>query len=235
MKIKNKLIIKIFLLNILTLTMLVNLCKSQKLIKAFEKNGKIFGEYYGIKEIVTSGKNTLIAFSSEKNFIIYQRLDRKSIVAQKEPNQEQLNYESNDQYSIRYFDTETNVEKILFKTSFDKEGGTKIVSANSDNYPFNNLDNIKKPIYATSEEKLFFQTSAWTTSDAVLFYDLKMNKLFFFKAGDLINVTSNGVEVVITAIDYETINGEKVSRGRYWQKRLFDFNGKFIKNLSPKE
>lgn len=209
----------------------MNFCDAQNLVNAFAREGKVFVQYDNgsTKEIVSVGTNSIVAFSRNKNFVIYQRVEQKS------KTQGQEGEESYDQLSIRFFNLTSSKETILFTTCLDGRGGTKPDYANSSIYPNNNLCGLESALLSNDGGRLFFQTSGWTTCPAIHYYNLKTNKLVFYKAGWLQKVTAAGVEVQITGIDTKNNQGKIESNGRYTQNCLFDVNGTLIKELTEKE
>ncbi|MDI5897404.1 hypothetical protein [Flavobacterium yafengii] len=219
------------IVNIIATILFANLCSAQTLVNAFEKEGKIFIQYDNgsSKEIVSTEDNSVVTFSTSKNFVVYQKVDKKSKTQGMEEE------ESYDQLSIRLFNLTSNEETILFTTCLDGIGGTKPDYANSSIYPNNNLCDLKSPILTKNGERLFFQTDGWAVCPAIHYYNFKTSKLVFFKAGWLQKVTEEGVEVQITSIESKNNQGQIESQGRYTQYCLFDVNGNLIKELSAKE
>ncbi len=203
-----------------------NNLSAQKLIEAYEKGGTIVAKMEGgkIKNVAKGNDVNLIGYSISKNLLVYKKLEQSSKTDEIE--------DSHDQYSLRCFNFTTNAEKLLFTTCLDMDGGTKPSYAGSEDYPFDYLCGFDTGILAKDGTLLYFQTDAWTVSPAIHCYDLTNSKLTFFYAGWLKKATRDGVEIVITGLDREK-NGQ--SKGRYVQRRLYDFNGKLIKNLTGKE
>jgi hypothetical protein len=219
------------IVSIVVTILFVNFCNSQSLVNAFNKDGKIFVQYNNgrSKEIVSTGDNSVVAFSRAKNFVVYQRVDKKSKTKGKEGE------ESYNQLSIHFFNLTSSKDTVLFTTCLDGTGGTIPGYANSIIYPNNNLCDLKSPILTKDGERLFFQTDGWAVCPAIHYYNFKTNKLVFFKAGWLQKVTAEGVEVEITGIESKNNQGQIESKGRFTQYCLFDVNGKLIKELSEKE
>lgn len=216
---------KKIILGIITTLLFMHLGKAQTLINVYAKQGKIFVKYSNgkSKEIVSKGTNSELAFSPSKNFIIYQRIEKKSKTKEEEG---QASY---DQLSIRLFNLSSNKDTVLFTTCLDGLGGTKPDYANSTIYPSNNLCGMESPMLSKNGDRLYFQTAGWAAYPAIHYYNFNTNKLVFFKAGWLQKVTVAGVEIEITGIDSEN------NKGRFTQSCLFDVNGKLIKELSEKE
>ena len=213
------------ILSLVLALLFINLAKAQTIINVFAKEGKIFVKYNNgkSKEIVSTGYNTEIAFSKVKNFVVYQRIERKSKTKEEE------GQESYDQLSIRLFNLKTNKDTVLFTTCLDGIGGTQPGYANSKIYPNNNLCGIESPMLSKDGERLYFQTAGWATCPAIHYYNLNTRQLVFFKAGWLQKVTAAGIQIEITGIDSEN------QKGRFTQNCLFDVNGNLIKELSEKE
>lgn len=203
----------------------------QKIVNAYTQDGKVTVQFDNgnTKEIVTSGSNEVVAFSKTKNFIVYKSLVQNSKTTGTE------DVESLDQYSFNIFYLSTNKSTILFTTCLDGIGGTKPSYANSSIYPNINFCNIEYVFLTNDGSKLFFQSDGWTTCPAIHYYNLKENKLVFYKAGWLQKIESNGVEVQITGVETSNNQGQIESKGRYVQTCLFDFNGILIKELTKKE
>ncbi len=216
------------ILNFLIAILFVNLCNAQNLANAFAKDGKIFISYdnNNTKKIVSTGNNSVIAFSRAKNFVLYKRIEQYSKTKGEEGG------ESSDQLSICVFTIKSNKETVLFTTCLDGVGGTQPDYAHSNIYPNNNLCGFELPMLTTDGERLFFQTDGWAVCPAIHYYNFKTNKLVFYKAGWLQKVTAEGVKVKVTG--FESKNNQEY-KGRYTQNCLFDINGKLIKKLTPKE
>lgn len=209
-------------------------CKNNNsnLVNAFAEDGKIIVQYdNGTSKEIALKDNTFAGFSQANNIVIYYRIVQKSKIRMKDPEGG-----GRDQFSVFSFNPITNEEKILFTTCLDYEdGGTKLDYANSEDYPFDCLYGLERGIVSPDGERLYFQTDAWEVCPAIHYYSFKDNKLVFFHAGWLENVTADGVEVVTTGIEmYENNQGEMESKGRYLQNCLFDTNGNLMKELSPK-
>lgn len=219
---------KKIIINFVVTILFVNLCNAQNLVNAFAEDGKIFVVYSnGSKnEIISTGDNSVVAFSRAENFIIYKRVEQYSKTKGEEGG------ESSDQLSVYLFNLTSSKDTVLFTTCLDGIGGTQPDYANSSIYPNNNLCSFESPMLTTDGERLFFQTDGWAVCPAIHFYDFKTNKLVFYKAGWLQKVTAEGVKVQITGIESKNNQGRK---GRYTQNCLFDVNGNLIKKLSPKE
>ena len=217
------------ILTIVAPVLFVNLCNAQNLVSAFSKEGKIYiqNDNGGTREIVSSGDNSVVAFSRTKNIVVYRRVDNKSRMQGEE--------ESYDQLSIRSFNLTSNRDTVLFTTCLDGAGGTEPEYANSSIYPNVNLCGLEFPSLTNDGERLYFQTDGWAACPAIHYYNMKTRKLVFYKAGWLRKVTAEGIEVEITGIDWENHQGETVSNGRYTQICLFDVNGNLLKELSAKE
>jgi hypothetical protein len=203
----------------------------QNQFNAFNKEGKIFIQFdtNDIKEIVSEGENVVLGFCQSKNFVVYKVLEQKS-------NSESPDAEGSfDQYSVRLYDLSTNKSTILFTTCLDGEGGTMVSYGKSNIFPNENLCGLQSAQLTKDGEKLFFQTDGWVTCAAIHYFDIKQNKLVFYKAGWLMKVNENNVEVQVTGIETINNHGKIESKGRYVQTCLFDMNGKLIKNLTEKE
>lgn len=216
--------------NIVAILLLASCSNAQNPVNAFTKEGKVFVQYDNgnSKEIVSVGENSVVAFSRNKNFVIYERVEQKSKAKGK-------GEESYDQLSIHFFNLASNKDAVLFTTCLDGVGGTKPDYANSSIYPNNNLCGLQSAMLTKDGEKLFFQTDGWAVCPAIHYYNLKTRKLVFYKAGWLQKVTNNGIEVYITGIETKNNHGKIESKGRYTQYCLFDVNGNLIKALSAKE
>jgi hypothetical protein len=222
---------KIILPLLTLLSLLSNIGFGQNIVNSFTKEGKIYVQFDNGNtiEIVSEGINTVIGYSNNKSIVVYERLEQPSRKRGMEGE------EAFDKISIRTVDVKTKLEKVLFTTCLDGIGGTQPSYANSSIYPKNNLCGVEYAFLSMDGERLYFQTSGWTTSPAIHFFNLKENRLVFYMAGWLQKVTNKGVEVQITGIETTNNMGNIESKGRYTQICLFDFNGNFIKEISPKE
>jgi len=201
-----------------------NLAKRNKISpvkNVFDKEGNIFVQYENdkIKQIVSDGDNTFIAYSKARNIVVYTRVIQESKVFEEE-------VYGCDQLAVYCFDLLTNQNKIIFTTSLDGEGGTIPDYANSSIYPFSVVNGFSSGIFSNDGERLYFETYAWVVSSAVHYYSFKENKLVFFKAGSLIKVSKEGITVETSHIDWD--NGG----GRIFEVCLFDKNGGLIKVIS---
>jgi hypothetical protein len=200
---------------------------NESILNVFDKDGQIYVKYSDEKiiELDIEGNNSLVSYSSDFNIIVYSKLETESKFKGVEGE------ETFDQESIWAYNVSTAENKKLFTTCLDHTGGTIPDYAKTDDYPFNDICGFEKGKLTPSGDKLFFQTYAWATSSAIHCYNLKDNSLTFYLAGDLGEVTNEGVEVSISAI--EMLNGE--SKGRYFQTLLYDYDGKVIKELTEKQ
>ncbi len=213
------------------MNMLSHASFGQNLVNAFTQNGKIIiqNDKGATREIVSTGNNSVLAYSRIKNIVIYSTLKHESNTRGEE------GVDSHDQYSIQSYNIITNKNTTLFTTCLDGIGGTMPDYANSSIYPNDNLCGMEMAMLSSDGERLYFQTSGWTSCPAIHYFNLKDSKLVFFKAGWLQNVTKDGVEIQITGIETKNNQGRIESKGRYTQYCLFDLNGNLIKELSPKE
>lgn len=113
--------------SIVATILFVNFCNAQAIVNTFAKDKKIFVQYDNgkLKEIASNGDNSVVTFSTAKNFVIYQSVVKKSETKGQEGE------ESTDQISIHFFNLLSNKDTILFTTCFDGVGGTKPNYANS--------------------------------------------------------------------------------------------------------
>ncbi|MFZ4546132.1 MAG: hypothetical protein ACOYN4_01785 [Bacteroidales bacterium] len=217
--------------SLFALVFFANFTIAQNLVNAFAKEGKVFVQYDNgtYKQIVSEGKNIVVAFSRNKNFVIYQRIEHDSRTLGQE------GMESYPQLSIRLFNVLSGKESILLTTCLDGDGGTEPFYGNSDVYPNKNLCGFESAVLSTDGDRLYFQTSGWQTCPAIHYYNLKDNNVVFFMAGWLQSITLEGIEVQITGIETKNNGGNVESKGRYTQYCLFDADGNFVKELSAKE
>ncbi len=222
---------KSFFLSIIVSILYLSICNAQRLVNAYSKAGKVYAQFDNgnTKLISATGENSVVAFSRNKNFVIFQRVEQKSKTG------EQEGEESYDQCSIRLFNLTTNQESTMFTTCLDGNGGTKPDYANSSIYPNANLCGFESPSLTDDGERLYFETAGWTTCHAIHYYNIKEKKLVFCMAGWLKKVQKDGVVVEITDIEFENKHGNLESKGRYVQTCLFDFNGNLIRELTGKE
>ena len=218
---------------LILLIIISNSTNAQEPINAYSKDEKIYIEYDNgqVKEVVSDKGNEIIIFTRKSNFILYQKLLKKS----NPPVNDDGSFESSDQLAIYLFDIKSDSSKLLFTTCHDGTGGTKPSYSESTIYPFSTICNPSSFMFSPDESKIFFESPAWQVCPSIHYYNLKENKLVFFKAGLLKKIDTKGVQVQVTGVDYVIVKGERQSRGRYWQDRLFDFNGKLIKNIGEKE
>jgi hypothetical protein len=217
-----------------TLTIFIfNSALAQKPINAYSKNEKIYVQYDNgqVKEIVSDKGNEFITFSRKNNLVFYQKVIKKSKLFGKEEG----GSDAADQVSIYLFDINLNIPKLLFTTCFDGNGGTKPSYAESSLYPFKSICSPTTFLLTPDENRLFFESKAWSVCPSVHYYNIKDNKLVFFKAGWLQKIDDKGVYMQITGIDFVKNKGNTESNGRFWQNCLFDFNGNLIKNIGAKE
>ncbi len=64
--------------------------------------------------------------------------------------------------------------------------------ANSDNFPFSSIYNLKSPIFSLDNNKVYFMSSAWTTSDAIFSVDISTGKLKLISDGNSLEVVRIG-------------------------------------------
>src|ERR1035441_2045488 len=140
------------ILNLVTIFLFANFYNAQNLVNAFTKEGKIFvqTDNGNTKEIVSTGENSVIAFSRIKYFVIYKRLEQKSKTKE---------MGSNDQLSIHLFNLTSNEDILLFTTCFDGNGGTIPDYGNSSIYPNKYLCGFEFALLSNDGERLFFQTN----------------------------------------------------------------------------
>jgi hypothetical protein len=203
----------------------------QSIVNVFQQDNNIKIQYDNgnIKEIIIAGNGDLIGFSRSQNLILYSHISLKS------PNAGQEGAGSHDQISIHGYNPSLSKDSILFTTCLDGTGGTRPPYANSSIYPFETLCGFFSPTLSPDGDRLYFETSAWTVSNAVHYYNLQSRKLIFFKAGWLQRVSQAGVEMQITAIEWKNNQGVVESRGRYTQYCLYDIHGNLIRELSERE
>jgi filamentous hemagglutinin family protein len=208
-----------------------NLVSGQKIVNAYTKEGKVLVQFENgsTKQIVVEGFNTVVGFSQSNNVIFFKRLENKSKTKGQEGES------SFDQFSMHLFNLNLNKESILFTTCLDGNGGTKPDYANSSIFPSNSLCGLESIMVSKDGNRIFFQTEGWATCPAIHYYNIKENKLIFFKAGWLQKLEEDGVVVQITGIETSNNQGKIESKGRFVQTCLFDMNGILLKELTKKE
>jgi dipeptidyl aminopeptidase/acylaminoacyl peptidase len=218
-------------LPILSLLLCLSTADAQAIVNVFQQDKSIKIQYDNgnTKEIVLVGDASLVGYSRTRNLIIYESPVQKSKTAHEEGSI------SHDQVAVRCYNPGSGQDSLLFTTCHDGSGGTRPAYANSSIYPFETICGFYSPTISPDGERLYFESSAWTVSNAVHYYNLKTRQLVFFKAGWLQKVTTAGVEVQITSIEIRNNQGNVESRGRYTQYCLFDVNGNLIRELSEKE
>ncbi|MFZ4454628.1 MAG: hypothetical protein ACOYOT_00245 [Bacteroidales bacterium] len=189
---------------------------SKKITNAFVCDRNIFlqDDEHHLIQITKAKMDTMPLISKSKKFMIYLRYRKSLYLSQ----------------IIRY-DFATKKETILVEASENNSAiSTPISYARSYDYPFNCLGEIEKIMLSPNEDRIYFQATAWVVSAAIHYYSFSKKNIYFFHAGDLRDIRSNGsVEVQVTFSQCT-----KGSWCRYWQDCLFDVNGKKIKNLGRK-
>jgi hypothetical protein len=220
-----------YILSFLTLALAGLHVSGQSIVNVYQQDKSIKIQYDNgnIKEIIPAGNASLIGHSRSQNLILYTNVTKKSMTAGQEGS------ESYDQVSVHAYNPTVGKDSILFTTCLDGIGGTRPPYANSSIYPFETLCGFFSPTLSPDGDRLYFETSAWSVSNAVHYYNLKTRQLTFFKAGWLQKVNQAGVEIQITAIEWKNNQGQPESRGRYTQYCLFDTSGNLIRELSEKE
>lgn len=216
----------------ITLFLFFGVANAQKLVKLIQKNDAYFVEYDNKvqKEIIQGKGNSVIYYSKKNQYVLYKKLIKKSVLMNKEDGRE----DAADMYSIYIFNILNNKTIEVFKSCLDGNDGTKPSYANSKIYPFNSICNPDNFMLSPDENIIFFNSKAWAVSNAIHYFSINDLMLKFFHSGSLIKVDNNGVTIEISDVETVRENGEIVSKGRYWQKCLYDFNGKFIKYIGEK-
>lgn len=192
---------------------------SQNVTETFSTMGNVYVQYGKtyFHQITKTGLDTLPALSKDRHFLIYLRNQQSNGV-----NLSQI---------IRY-DLRTSTEEVLVQASEgNPDVSTYISYANSDNYPFSCLGEIMNMKLSPDNERIYFETTAWTVSDAIHYYDISTGQIYFFHSGDLNKIYPNGMlNITTTSLAFD----KKGNSGRYTQQWLYDSNGKKIKPLSKK-
>lgn len=192
---------------------------SQNVTEAFSYKGNIYaqdGKIY-FHQVTKSGLDTLPSLSKDRHFLIYLR--------------HQQSGEINLTQIIRY-DLRTSTEEVLVQASEDNPNvSTSISYANSDNYPFSCLGDIMNMKLSPDNERIYFETTAWTVSHAIHYYVISTGQIYFFHSGDLNEIYPNGMlNIQTTDLAFD----KKGNSARYVQYWLYDSDGKKIKPLSKR-
>lgn len=182
------------------------------------------------KEIIQGKGNGVIYYSKKNQYVLYKKLIKKSVLITNENSRE----DAADMYAYYFFSILNNKTVQIFTSCFDGAEGSKLSYSNSEIYPFNSICNPDNFMLSPDENIIYFNSKAWSVSNAIHYFNINDFKLKFFHSGSLIKVDNNGVTIEITDVETVKENGELVSKGRYWQNCLYDFNGKFIKNVGEK-
>jgi hypothetical protein len=212
------------LIGLLSILLTTLYCFSAIPERAFTKEGNLFIQFDNseIIQITFKGQDSDASMASNRKFIVFLR-------TVKNPDAKEEGEQLIDETSIILYNLENSKEQILVQgCKFDGEGSSKISYSDSEGYPFTGLCNIQKPILSPDNERIYFETTAWTVSAAIHFCSIPTGMISFFHAGSLNEVLPNGnLSINVT----ET----RKNKGRYYQDWLFDSKGKAIKALGKKE
>lgn len=84
---------------------------------------------------------------------------------------------------------DTGEEKLLVRSG-DVSGYS---FANSDAFPFSSIANLLSPVFSLDNKKVYFMSSAWVTSGAILWADVSDGKLHFVSDGMSLEVIDAGL------------------------------------------
>jgi hypothetical protein len=188
---------------------------SQEITGTFVSKGNVYIK--SVTKVTYLGSDTLATLSKNKQFIIYLRYIQK----------EEKYFSQIVQYNCA-----TTIEKVLVQASENNQTESSAIQyANSDNYPFPSLGEIKTIQLSPLQDRIYFETTAWAVASAVHYYDITTRKIYFFHSGSLNKVYPSGA-VSIQMTDIE--NQKDGTTCRFWQNWLYDTNGKKIKALGNK-
>lgn len=192
---------------------------SQNVTETFSTMGNVYVQYGKMyfHQITKTGLDTLPALSKDRQFLIYLRYQKNNGIRLSQ--------------IIRY-DLRTSAEEVLVQASEDNpDVSTSISYANSDNYHFSCLGDITNIKLSPDNERIYFETSAWTVSNAIHYYVISTGQIHFFHSGDLNKIYPNGMlNIQTTDLAYD----KKGNSARYVQYWLYDSDGKKIKPLSKR-
>ncbi|NVO21123.1 MAG: hypothetical protein HXX13_15580 [Bacteroidetes bacterium] len=180
------------------------------------KDGNIYISFTDgqLKQLTFNGTDSDVSLSKSKEFIVYL---------------ETIKGKSSAESSIILMDLISSQKKVLVKSSgLDGSKGSVISYANSDRYPFPGLTNVMNPILSPDDHRIYFETTAWVTVNAVHFIHLPTMTIYFFHSGSLNKVNKD--ETVSL-----NITGIQKNKGRWYQDWLFNKNGEAIMPLGRKE
>ncbi len=205
--------------------LLLNLnSKAQSITKTYLKNGNVYAQYDNAdtRQITTKGIDSQPVLSNDKKFVIYLRTIKNT----KEPEEGE---EFIEETRIVKYDFSTSIEKILVQgCKSDGTGSSTLSYADSDQYPFSGICNITNIQLSPDGHRVYFQTSAWTVSNAIHYCFIPNGKIAFFSSGNLKGIDNDGNLVISST-------GIEQGKGRYTQDWLFDKDGNELKAVSEKE
>lgn len=192
--------------------------------KVIVKDSNIFiqDDHGVLKQITFKGQDSNASLAKNKKFVVFLRTVKNTLV--KEEGDLVI-----DETAIMLYDLRISSEKTLVQgCKFDGTGSSPFDYADSEKYPFSGLCNITTPLLSSDDQRVYFETTAWTVSEAVHYCMISSGKIVFFHSGSLNEVYLDG-NLSINITDIEK------NKGRYYQDWLFDKNGKAIKALGKKE
>jgi hypothetical protein len=213
------LLISLFALSFMTTSLL-----AQNPMKVSVKNGNVFVHYSNvdIKQITFGGTDSEASLSHNKAFVIFLRTI-------KNPQKSSTADSSVTESSIILHDLLSSQEKEMVKSSKpDGKGGSSITYANSTKYPFPGLANVMNPMLSPDDHRIYFETTAWTTSHATHFIHIPTKNIYFFHAGSFTKVNQDGSLIM-------NISATRKNGGRYYQDLLINKNGDEVKAAGNKE
>jgi hypothetical protein len=207
-----------------TLCLIAQLVKSQEATKTFIKNGNIYVQYDNAesRQLTAKGFDSQPIMANDKSFVIYLRTI-------KNPTEPEEGVEIIDETKIVLYNLKSSVENVIVQgCKSDGTGSSPINYSDSDEYPFSGLCNISNLQLSSDGQRVYFETSAWTVSNAIHYCFIPSRKLAFFSSGWLNKVFQDG-NLNITITDIEQ------NKGRYTQDWLYDKNGAAIEAIGEKE
>jgi hypothetical protein len=192
--------------------------------KTFIKTGNIFIQYDNAdtRQITFKGLDSQAFLSNDKKFALFIR----TIKNLKEPEEgEEIIEES----KIMLYTFSASAEKLLVQgCKSDGTGSTPISYSESEEYPFSGLCNIANFQLSPDGMRVYFETSAWTVSNAIHYCYIPTGKIALVGAGRLNQILPNGNLNI-------TITGTAQEKGRYTQDWLFDKNGTEIEPIGEQQ
>lgn len=214
-----------------------NVNKTKEIVNVFEKGNNIYAKYKDneIKQLTFSGLDEQPSLSYDKKMVVFLRnipgkVYTNSLLSYDNKLPGSIADDENGSYLSYKQIFVLNLSNLKEQKIFDS-GKIEGNLINGDKFlnVFNVISGISAPVFSLNDDKVFFMSAAWVTSNAIFSIDLNTEQLSYITDGNNLGVLKSGEfkgEIVVLKHKYF-----KNAAGSYDHYFVIDDNGSEVKDI----